>query len=362
MNEQYNRQIILPEVGLIGQKKLLNSHVLCVGAGGLGSPVLFYLASAGIGKITLVEADRISKSNLGRQILFGSDDAGKKKGEISKNRIEYLNKDVELFWIDEFINSDNAISIAKNCDVIIDCSDNFSTKFLLNDLSYKLAIPLVFGSISQLEGQIAVFDNRTSGSACYRCLYKDIPESNIQNCAEAGILGPVAGIIGSYQALETIKLILQNDKLTTLNSKIVHLDFKTNSFSSFKIKKISDCKTCSLSRETFELRSNQSSNRCKQNSITKQEMESLISKENTVIIDVRENDEFIEKKINNSINLPLSKLNNPDYLKKNSHFFENSKNAIIVCKSGIRSQKALSILKNRFTCQFFNLEGGIINY
>ncbi len=361
MNEQYLRQVILPEIGESGQKRLFNAHITCIGAGGLGSPVLLYLAAAGIGKITLIEHDYVSISNLGRQVMFDHSDQGRKKGEVVKNRIHKINPQIKFEWIDVAIDAANALALTQESDIIVDCSDNFSTKFLLNDLSYKLGIPLVFGSISQFEGQVSVF-NLSSKSACYRCLYPMLPKSKIQNCAEAGIVGPVAGIIGSLQALEVIKLILKHKDLIPLDSQLSCLDFKTNQFMNYKISKKEGCSVCSKKVEEIILSSEEKSNLCslksnQYNEVSFTHIHELLDSKKYLILDVREAEEFLINKITGSINIPLSKLDEEcDFL---AELLKENRDVLICCKSGIRSKKAISLLSEKYKCNFFNLTNGL---
>jgi len=205
---RYARHLILPEVGGAGQRKLLNSSVLLLGAGGLGSPAAMYLAAAGVGKIGIVDFDVVDASNLQRQLLHGIDDIGRPKADSAADTLRSLNPDVEVVPIKDHVNSENAMRIFEPYDVIIDGTDNFPTRYLANDAAHFLAKPLVHGSIFRFEGRLALFDS-AHGTGCYRCLFPEPPPpGSVQSCAEAGVFGVLPGIIGSMMAFETIKFLL----------------------------------------------------------------------------------------------------------------------------------------------------------
>ena len=205
---RYARHLILPEVGGAGQRKLLNSSVLLLGAGGLGSPAAMYLAAAGVGKIGIVDFDVVDKSNLQRQLLHGVDDVGRPKVVSAAETLRSLNPDVEVVPVNEHVNSETAMRILAPYDVIIDGTDNFPTRYLANDAAHFLAKPLVHGSIFRFEGRLALFDS-AKGTGCYRCLFPEPPPpGSVQSCAEAGVFGVLPGIIGSMMAFETIKYLL----------------------------------------------------------------------------------------------------------------------------------------------------------
>ena len=205
---RYARHLILPEVGGAGQRKLLNSSVLLLGAGGLGSPAAMYLAAAGVGRIGMVDFDVVDASNLQRQLLHGHDDIGRYKADSAADTLRNLNPDVQVDAIKEHVNSENALQMFKPYDVIVDGTDNFPTRYLANDAAHFLAKPLVHGSIFRFEGRLALFDS-ARGTGCYRCLFPEPPPpGSTQSCAEAGVFGVLPGIIGSMMAFETIKYLL----------------------------------------------------------------------------------------------------------------------------------------------------------
>ncbi len=205
---RYARHIILPEVGGEGQRKLLDSKVLVIGAGGLGSPAALYLAAAGVGTIGLVDHDHVDITNLQRQILHGSDDVGRPKTESGAEAIADINPDVDVVRIDAKLDSSNALDLISSYNVVVDGSDNFPTRYLVNDACYLTKRPLAHGAIFQFEGQVSTFDARRDDSPCYRCLFpQPPPPGSVPNCAQAGVFGVLAGTIGTIQATEAIKLI-----------------------------------------------------------------------------------------------------------------------------------------------------------
>jgi molybdopterin-synthase adenylyltransferase len=238
---RYSRHIILPEVGGKGQKKLLDAKVFLVGAGGLGSPAAFYLAAAGIGKIGIVDNDNVDLSNLQRQILHSTKDVGYPKTQSAKETIEDLNPDVEVAPYTDRLNSENIIDIIKDYDVILDGSDNFPTRYLVNDACVMLGKPLSHGAIFRFDGQATTII--PGEGPCYRCLYETPPPPDlVPSCQEAGVLGVIAGIIGVIQATEVIKLILGKGKL--LNGKLLLYDSLGMDFKKLKIQRNPSCPIC----------------------------------------------------------------------------------------------------------------------
>jgi len=239
---RYSRNIIIPEIGGIGQKKLLQSRVFCVGIGGLGSPISLYLAAAGIGTIGIADSGIVDISNLQRQVLHFTDDIGKSKTSSAQQKLKKLNPDIDIIEYKETITKNNIRDIIKEYDVIIDGSDNFPTRYLVNDACYFEKKTLVSGAILQFEGQVSVFKPH-SGGPCYRCLYPEIPPAGmIPSCQEAGIIGSVAGIIGSIQSLETIKEILNIGR--RLESRLLVIDSLNMQVSELKTKQDPDCPLC----------------------------------------------------------------------------------------------------------------------
>ncbi len=239
---RYARHIVLPEVGGAGQQRLLDSHVFVIGAGGIGSPVLLYLAAAGVGTIEVIDDDTVDLSNLQRQILFGNPDIGTPKVEAAANSIHRINPGINVIVHQERLTTENAKTLLSNAEVIIDGSDNFPTRYLVNDTAYELRKPLVSGAMHRFEGQVTVFPNdHKPESPCYRCLYPEAPEPGlIPSCKEAGILGVVPGVIGSICATEAIKILL--GKGDTLADRLLSYDALAMSFREFRIRRNAKCK------------------------------------------------------------------------------------------------------------------------
>jgi len=239
---RYSRHILLPEVGGVGQERLLRAKVFCVGVGGLGSPVALYLAAAGLGTIGIADSDQVDISNLQRQVLHYTDDIGKPKTHSAKEKLEKLNPDVNVIVYKDLITKDNIREIVREYDIVIDGSDNFPTRYLVNDACFFEKKTLVSGAIFQFEGQLSVFKTHTGG-ACYRCLYPEIPpEGMMPGCEEAGILGAVAGTVGTMQAVETLKEVLGiGDPLV---DRLLIMNALNMSFNTVKITKDPNCRLC----------------------------------------------------------------------------------------------------------------------
>jgi len=238
--ERYSRQIILKKIGVIGQKKLLKSSVLIVGAGGLGSPIAIYLAAAGLGKIGIIDKDKVEISNLGRQIIFSTNDINKKKSLVAVNKLKKINPNIKLKSFNNKLNKNNIKKIAKNFDLIVDGSDNFRTRFLINDFCVKNKKILISGAISKFDGQVYTFNFKKKKSPCLRCFIPHAPNDlDLDNCEYDGVLGTLGGIIGSIQANEVIKEVL--DIGDTLCGHILIIDSLKLTFRKVKLNIRSDC-------------------------------------------------------------------------------------------------------------------------
>jgi molybdopterin/thiamine biosynthesis adenylyltransferase len=244
--ERYGRHILLPEIDYDGQQKLLDSHVLVVGLGGLGSPASIYLASSGIGNLTLCDFDKVELSNLQRQIVHTEDMLQINKARSAKSFISSINSNININVVDKKLSESEFDSYVKknSVDAILDCSDNFQTRYSINKVAFKNKIPLISGSAIRLEGQLAIFDFRDNSSACYECLFPDNGEENELRCADHGILAPVVGIIGVMQSLETIKVLLN---LNFVKNKLRIFDGKSNEWKTITFKKDKECAICSSS-------------------------------------------------------------------------------------------------------------------
>jgi molybdopterin/thiamine biosynthesis adenylyltransferase len=246
--ERYGRHILLPEIDYEGQQKLLDSHVLVVGLGGLGSPASIYLASSGIGELTLCDFDNVELSNLQRQIVHTERNLKTNKAHSAKNFISSINSNININIVDKKLSEKEFDLFIKNksVDVVLDCSDNFKTRYSVNKVAFINKIPLISGSAIRFEGQLAIFDFRDNSSACYECLFPDNSEENELRCADHGILAPVVGIIGVMQSLETIKVLLN---LSPIENKLRIFDGKNNEWKTIKFKKDKECAICSSSSD-----------------------------------------------------------------------------------------------------------------
>ncbi len=248
--KRYSRHIILPEIGGVGQSKLLESSVLVVGAGGLGSPLLLYLAAAGVGRIGIIDFDRVDISNLQRQIIHTTDDIGKNKAISAKERIESLNPDVKVEIYTERMDISNCLDIIGSYDIVVDGTDNFPTRYLMNDACLKLQKTFVFASIFRFEAQVTTF--KAYEGPCYRCLYPEPPPpGTVPSCSQAGVMGVLPGIAGSLQAIEVIKLITGIG--TPLIGRLLLIDTLSMEFTELKFAKDPDCPSCSKDPEEIVL-------------------------------------------------------------------------------------------------------------
>lgn len=342
--KQYSRQIILNEIGISGQQKLKNSSVLVIGAGGLGCPILSYLTACGIGRIGIIDFDIVEQSNLQRQVLYSESDIGLSKVEVASRKLCKLNSLVNFDLYNQKLTKLNAVELFSKYDIVVDGSDNFSTRYLVNDAAIIVNIPLVYGSIYKFEGQVSVF-NYNNGPT-YRCLYpKNTDLKDGLNCSESGVMGALAGIIGSMQANEVIKIICGVGDI--MSGKLLIIDSLTLKQSIIKFQKNENNQINEL-EEDYE---NCSSNSFEE--ITIKELKKLVFRYE--LLDVRTDFERNELNIG-GIHIPLNDLP--------SRFNEiPSKNPIIVyCKSGVRSLHAIDYLKQKgFKNQLINLKGGILN-
>ncbi|MDU8885071.1 HesA/MoeB/ThiF family protein [Yeosuana sp. MJ-SS3] len=344
--ERYNRHIILSDVGQEGQNKLLKAKVLIVGAGGLGCPVLQYLTAAGVGSIGIIDFDVVEESNLQRQILFGTSSLGKNKSIAAKERLADLNPSITINAYPEKLTLKNALDLFKNYDIIVDGTDNFSTRYLINDGAIITNKPIVYGAIYKFEGQVSVF-NYTNGPS-YRCLFPNPPkEGSVANCSEIGVLGVLPGIIGTMQANEVIKIILGFKDV--LSGKLLCYNSKTTETSILKINRVDSEFERVLSNNT--LLDSYDIDTCI-NSAEEISVEDLIEKDNVMFIDVRESHEQPDLNLPTSINIPLNQLTEKlDQI--------NSRNTnVFVCQSGVRSKKAV-LLAQEHHIKTYSLKGGI---
>ena len=357
--ERYQKQLTLEEIGKEGQLKLKNSSVLCVGAGGLGSSVLIYLAAAGIGKIGIIDNDHVEKSNLQRQIVHETNTIGNLKIDSAKTRINSLNPNIEVFTFDTRITAENVLEIIQEFDVICDCSDNFGTRYLINDACLIINKPLIFGSVQGFEGQVSVF-NLNKKSPNLRDLLPESPSKNdIPSCAEYGVVGVATGLIGILQVNEIIKIILKKGEI--LDGKILIFDLLNMNMKKLHLKSDEINKRIKNLSEFVDFYNDEdcSEKKNKINRINANDFNRLYkAKPNKILlIDVRENEEFSTSAIEGSISIPLSHLNQAsdlEFIQKESLI----KEIFTICKSGKRSDKA-SIILSKFKIQSKSIEGGI---
>ena len=243
---RYSRHILLPQLDIKGQLKLLDAHVMIVGLGGLGSPVSTYLAAAGVGRLTLADDDVVELSNLQRQVVHSEAQIGNNKVNSAAERLKALNADVELSLIDRRLDKAGLFEATRDVDVLVDCSDNFATRFLLNEISQQQQLPLVSGAAIRFEGQVTVYDPRQPGRPCYRCLYEDKGELE-ETCSESGILAPILSVIGGIQAVETLKLLAGIGD--SLAGRLLILDAFSMSWREIKMKQDPTCPVCNKTAE-----------------------------------------------------------------------------------------------------------------
>ena len=365
--KRYSRHLIMPEVGLEGQRKLKSGKVLCIGAGGLGSPAAMYLAAAGVGTLGIVDFDVVDFSNLQRQIIHGTPDVGRAKLASAKDRLNALNPNVQIETYDEALSSENAMRLFAPYDVILDGTDNFPTRYLVNDACVLSGKPNAYGSIFRFEGQASVF--ATTDGPCYRCLYPEPPPPGlVPSCAEGGVFGVLPGIIGVIQATETIKLILGVGE--PLIGRFLIYDALRMRFRELKLRKDADCPVCGtrptvkalIDYEQFcGVAPHQVAAAAPPvttaDALTSRDLKTELDRgDQVVIVDVREPQEFQINRVPGSILIPLGDLP--------KRYVELDPNANIVtqCKSGMRSAKAQDFLRSKGFTRVRNLTGGVLGW
>jgi adenylyltransferase/sulfurtransferase len=339
---RYARQIRLPEFGEEGQRRLTNGSALIVGAGGLGSPIAIYLAAAGVGKIGLVDFDRVDESNLHRQVLYDTKDIGRPKLEAAREHLRDLNPEVDVIAHDGALTSGNALDIVAKYDVVIDGTDNFPTRYLVNDACTIAGKPNVYGSIFRFEGQAAVFDARTG--PCYRCLYPEPPPAHlVPSCAEAGVIGVLPGVIGTIQATEAIKLLAGIGE--TLLGRLLLFDALQMTFRTMRLEKRCDAHarvTHLIDYEGF----------CNPMDITAKELAE--KKDDYAIIDVREQYEWDAGHVDGALHIPMQQV--PARIEE----IPRDRDVVVYCKMGGRSARVQQFLLSNGYTRVKNLTGGMI--
>ncbi len=360
---RYSRHLIMPEVTLDGQRKLKAAKVLCIGTGGLGSPIALYLAAAGVGTIGLVDFDVVDYSNLQRQILHGTKDVGRKKLNSARDKIKDINPNVQVVLHDAMFQSDNARTIAEPYDIIIDGTDNFPTRYLSNDVAVFLKKPNIYGSIFRFEGQCTVFAPHLGGP-CYRCLYPEPPPPGmVPSCAEGGVLGVLPGVIGVMQAIEAVKLIVGIGE--PLIGRLIHFDALAMKFREFKVRKDPKCPVCSENPTITELIDYDEFCGIPQAKaaeeaeppipeISVEDLKSKIDRGDAfILLDVRETFEWDIARLPGAKLIPLSEL--PSRMSE----LDSADEMVLYCKIGPRSAKAVRQLQKAGFGKLHNLEGGI---
>ena len=353
---RYSRQIVIPQIQASGQERIGNAKVLCIGAGGLGSPALMYLAAAGVGTIGIVDFDTVDETNLHRQVLYGQSDIGKKKVDVAKSKIEESNPLVSVTTYPVRINPSNVLEIMAGYDIVIDATDNFATRYLINDAAVLLNKPYVWGSVNRFDGQAAVF--WSSLGPCYRCLHPEPPApGTVQNCADAGVLGVLCASIASIQVNEVIKAITGIGELQI--GKLMIYEALEAEHSKIDIHKNPLCVICGENPTQVNLLENYESF-CGVASAPEISVEDLKKKfaanDDFILIDVREPDEFASSRIPGSVLIPKA------------HFFDataldllpRDKEIILHCRSGVRSAHCLAIIQGAGFMNSRHLGGGIL--
>lgn len=356
--KRYGRHLIMPEVTLEGQKKLKAARVLCIGTGGLGSPLLAYLAAAGVGRIGLVDYDTVDYSNLQRQIIHKTSNLGKPKIDSAIETMKEINPYVEVDRFETSFRSDNAFDIVRDYDVVVDGTDNFPTRYLVNDTCVLLGKPNVYGSLFRFEGQATVF--WAEKGPCYRCLYPEPPPPEmVPSCAEGGVLGVLPGVIGCIQAIETVKLIIGEGDL--LVGRLVVFDALKMRFKELKVRKDPACPICGEHPTVTELIDYE--HFCGTNviddpssGVPEIEVDELAQRREAKgdfdLVDVREAHEFDIAKLEPSINIPMSTFSS------RLHELDSSREILVICKNGQRSTKAAKMLHTAGFRKIKHVEGG----
>ena len=364
---RYNRHLILPEFGVKGQQKLKKSSVLVVGAGGLGSPALSYLVAAGVGRVGIVDFDVVDSSNLQRQILHSTSTIGKSKLESAHQRLRDLNPEVKFDLINDHLTSENALEIFKNYDVVADGTDNFPTRYLVNDACVLTGKPNIYASIFRFDGQISVF-NYEDGP-CYRCIYSEPPPPGlVPSCAEGGVLGVLPGVVGSIQANETIKVLTGIG--TPAKGRLIMYDALNLKFKELKLRKDPSCKVCGENPEVTELidyeffcsgENSLGTDDLPIPELTVEELQGKINSEDNsfTLVDVRDDYEREIADLPTGLacqQIPVKVIAN--HLDQ----FDKAKKYIVFCRTGNRSYQASQVLKKNGIENVFNLKGGILQW
>ncbi|MCW2911629.1 MAG: molybdopterin/thiamine biosynthesis family protein [Actinomycetia bacterium] len=362
---RYSRHLIIPDVGMTGQKRLKNAKVLCVGAGGLGSPALLYLAAAGVGTLGIVDFDVVDESNLQRQVIHGQSDIGRSKAESARDSIREINPYVNVIVHKERLDSDNAMEIFADYDLIVDGTDNFATRYLVNDACVLLGKPYAWGSIYRFDGQASVF--WAEYGPCYRCLYPEPPPPGmVPSCAEGGVLGVLCASIGSIQVNEAIKLITGIGE--PLAGRLMIYDALEMTYRSVKVRKDPECPVCGKNPTVTELIdyeefcgavSEEAQEAAAGSTITARQLKDMQDAgENIFLVDVREPNEYEIVSIPGSVLIPKGEFLSGAALEQ----LPQDKRLVLHCKSGARSAECLAIVKNAGFSDAVHVGGGVLSW
>jgi adenylyltransferase/sulfurtransferase len=376
---RYSRHLIIPDVGMTGQKRLKNAKVLVIGAGGLGSPALMYLAAAGVGTLGIVEFDEVDESNLQRQIIHGQSDVGRPKAVSAKESVQEINPLVNVVVYEERLDNDNVLSVFEGWDLIVDGTDNFATRYMVNDAAYFLKIPYVWGSIYRFDGQASVFwphavdENGESADApCYRCLYPEPPPPGmVPSCAEGGVLGVLCASIGSIQVNEAIKVLTGAGE--PIVGKLMIYDALEMEYRKLRVRKDPKCALCGENPTVTGLIdydafcgavSEEAADAAAGSTISVVQLEHMLKEREEgsrdfVLVDVREPNEFEINRIPGSVLIPKGDFLNGSALEQLPSV-DSGTQVVLHCKSGVRSAEALAVLKGAGYDDSVHVGGGVV--
>ncbi len=360
---RYSRHLIIPDVGMAGQKRLKNAKVLCVGAGGLGSPALMYLAAAGVGTLGVIDFDIVDESNLQRQIIHGQSDVGRPKAESAAATVQEINPLIEVIVHNEALSNDNVMEIFSGYDLIVDGTDNFATRYMVNDAAVLLGKPYVWGSIYRFDGQASVF--WAEHGPCYRCLYPEPPPPGmVPSCAEGGVLGVLCASIGSIQVNEAIKVITGIGE--PLVGRLMIYDALEMTYRSVKVRKDPECPLCGKNPSITELVedyeafcgaiSEEAADAAKDSTISATELKTMLDQDDIFLVDVREPNEYEIVSIPGATLIPKGEFLSGAALER----LPQNKKVVLHCKSGARSAECLAIVKDAGFSDAVHLGGGVL--